>query len=409
VKFGQWLGLVALVVSLYILWEIRQLVLLLLTAIILADALSILVAKLQRFGLKRGYAVLLSILLVFATVVGLFWLIVPSFIDQFQLLAVKVTESLQKLDIWFRQLEKNLDPQLIQFLPNPNEIVKQLQPFVNQVVNRGWGFFSTTLGGLLNFLLVFILTLMILSNPTPYRQGFIRLFPSFYRRRADAILRLCDEALQGWLTGVVFNMAVIGGLSFIGLLILGIPLAFSQAILAAFFTLIPNIGPALSVVPPIAIAFLEAPWKSVAVLILYFGIQQVESNILTPIVMAQQVSLLPAVTLLAQVFFASIFGFLGLFLALPLTAIAQVLIDEVLISDVLDRWKEKEETEPQLEPITSEANLLPATTSESEVETPETLPEPEPTFPPSSWDEPTIDRATPQPPSVDFPLNTEEI
>jgi predicted PurR-regulated permease PerM len=87
-----------------------------------------------------------------------------------------------------------------------------------------------------------------------------------------------------------------------------------------------------------AIALIEAPWKSLAVLILYIAIQQVESNLLTPIVMAQQVSLLPAVTLLAQLFFATFFGFLGLFLALPLTVVGQVWLKEVLIKDILDRW-----------------------------------------------------------------------
>ncbi|MBV8884139.1 MAG: AI-2E family transporter, partial [Chroococcidiopsidaceae cyanobacterium CP_BM_RX_35] len=87
-----------------------------------------------------------------------------------------------------------------------------------------------------------------------------------------------------------------------------------------------------------AIALLDAPWKSLAVLALYFVIQQTESNFLTPIVMACQVSLLPAVTLLAQVFFASFFGFLGLLLVLPLTVVGQIWLKEVLIKDILDQW-----------------------------------------------------------------------
>jgi predicted PurR-regulated permease PerM len=133
-------------------------------------------------------------------------------------------------------------------------------------------------------------------------------------------------------------MCVITVLSLIGLLILGIPLALAQAMLAGLLTFIPNVGPTLSVISPMAIALIEAPWKSLAVLILYIAIQQVESNLLTPIVMAQQVSLLPAVTLLAQLFFATFFGFLGLFLALPLTVVGQVWLKEVLIKDILDRW-----------------------------------------------------------------------
>jgi predicted PurR-regulated permease PerM len=93
------------------------------------------------------------------------------------------------------------------------------------------------------------------------------------------------------------------------------------------------------VIPPIALALLDAPWKAVAVLILYIVIQQLESNVLTPLVMEKQVSLPPAVTLASQVIFASFFGFLGLFLALPLVVILQVWIKELLVKDILNDWQ----------------------------------------------------------------------
>ena len=114
-----------------------------------------------------------------------------------------------------------------------------------------------------------------------------------------------------------------------------------------FFILITHIVLA-ALVPPMAIALLENPWKSIAVLILYIVIQQVESHLLTPYVMAQQVSLLPAITLLSQVFFATFFGFLGLLLALPLTVVAQVWLKEVVIIDVLDRWQSHPEIKTEL-------------------------------------------------------------
>ncbi|HEY9661171.1 MAG TPA: AI-2E family transporter, partial [Allocoleopsis sp.] len=102
---------------------------------------------------------------------------------------------------------------------------------------------------------------------------------------------------------------------------------------------IPNLGPFLSTIAPTAIALLDSPWKALAVIIAYFLIQQLEQFLLVPIVMGQQVSLLPAVTLLAQIAFASFFGFLGLFLAIPLVIIVRVLVREILVRDVLDQWK----------------------------------------------------------------------
>jgi predicted PurR-regulated permease PerM len=98
----------------------------------------------------------------------------------------------------------------------------------------------------------------------------------------------------------------------------------------------------------LAIALLDDPWKCLAVLILYIFIQQVETNFITPIVMAHQVSLLPAITLIAQLFFVTFFGFLGLLLALPLTVVAKIWLQEVLIKDVLDEWGHSHTKEAEL-------------------------------------------------------------
>ena len=339
-NLGSWIGFVVLVLCLYILWQIKQLILLLFTAVIFANSLNILVKRWQKSGLKRGYAVFLSIIILFTVLIGFFWLIVPSFVTQFEELILLVPRGIDELLTWLDFLYSRLDPNLITLLPDAEELRQQLQPILNQILGGGFVFFRNSLAVLLNILLLLVLTVMLLVDPSSYRQGFIRLFPSFYRRRIDEILFLCDEALQGWLIGILFNMAVITVFSFIGLLILGIPLALAQAVLAGILTFIPNLGPTLSVIFPMTIGLIEAPWKSLAVLILYIGIQQLESNILTPWVMAKQVSLLPAITLLAQIFFATFFGFLGLFLALPLTVVGQVWFKEVLVKDVLDRWQD---------------------------------------------------------------------
>lgn len=308
-NFGTWIGFVVFFICLYVLWQIKQLLLLLFTAVVLATSLNILVKKFQELGIKRGYAVLLAVLSVLVVALGFFWIIVPPFIEQFQQLALLVPIGIEKLGSWIDSISERLDPRLIALLPDTEQLYRQLQPIIQQFLGGGLSIFYNSLGVLLSILLLVAITLMLLADPTPYRKMIVRLFPSFYRRRVDEIIDLCSIALQGWLVGILFNMLVIGVLSFIGLLILRIPLALSQAMLAGILTFIPNVGPTLSVLSPMAIALIEAPWKSLAVLILYIVIQQLESNILTPLVMAQQVSLLPAVTLLSQIFFATFFGF----------------------------------------------------------------------------------------------------
>ena len=338
-NFGSWIGLIVFFISLYILWQIKQLLLLLFTAVVLATSLNILVKKFQNRGMKRPYAVFLSMLSLILVAIGCIWIVIPPFIDQFQALSRLVPLAIEKLDSWLDLLSESLDPRIINILPDTEGLNRQLQPLIQQFLGGGLTIFYNSLGVLLSILLLLAITLMLLTDPDSYRQGFIRLFPAFYRHRVGDILDLCAKGLEGWLVGILFNMVVIAVFSFVGLLILGIPLALSQAMLAGVMTFIPNLGPTISVLSPMAIALIEAPWKSFAVLILYIIIQQVESNVLTPIVMAQQVSLLPAITLLSQLFFATFFGFLGLFLSLPLTVVGQIWFKEVIIKDVLDNWQ----------------------------------------------------------------------
>ncbi len=339
-KLGQWIGLLALIASCYILWQIRQALLLLFAAVVVATSLNRLARYLQKFGLKRPIAVLLSISFLILIFVGLFLLIVPPFAQQFQQLTQRTPQGIAKLNQWLDLIETRFSAQIGQPLPNLdiNNIIQQLRPIFNQLLGGAGAFVGNTLGVILSFLLVLVLTLMTLAEPLSYRKGFIQLFPSFYRRRVDGILDECEVALGGWVIGALISMSVISLLSLIGLSVLQVPLPLAHAVVAGLLNLIPNIGPGLSVIPPMTIALLDSPLKSGFVLILYFLIQQFESNLLTPYVMAQQVSLLPAVTLIAQVFFATFFGFLGLLLALPLTVVAQVWIREVLIKDILNQW-----------------------------------------------------------------------
>lgn len=342
-NFGQWIGLLALIASLYILWEIRQFLLLFFAAVVIATALNKLARWLQQFGLRRTWAVLLSIGFLAVVSICLFLLIVPPFAREFQELTVLVPEGITSLNRQVDQLRTNIPNQFTQYIPNLETLIQQAQPLVRQGLGRSFTFFSSSLGAVLKLLLVVVLTLMLVANPTAYRKGFILLFPSFYRRRADEILTQCEISLGRWIVGALIGMGVIAVLSGVSLRFLGVRASLAHGVLAGLLNFIPNVGPVLSVVPPMAIALLDAPWKSLVVLAIYFGIQQFESNLLTPLIMAKQVSLLPAVTLLAQVLFASLFGFLGLALALPLTVVGQIWVREMLIKDVLDRWHSSRE------------------------------------------------------------------
>ena len=336
---GKWIGLIVFCLSLFILWQIRQVVLLGFTAVVLACALNGLVRQMTKVNIKRNLAIAIAMLglLGFSIVVSL--LVIPPFVTESRELFEIIPQAIDRIEEWVAWLsQQEFAGSALINMETLDKLQQEIPNLAGEIFKNFFSLFSNSLLVLLNILLVFVLTLMFLIEPHKYRRIFIKLFPTFYRRRADEILKECETALDNWMGGILFNMLVVGIASGLGLWALGVKLVLANAIIAGLLEAIPNIGPTLSVMPPMAIALLDSPWKAVAVLAFYILIQQLEQYLLVPTVMAKQVALLPAITLLSQIIFAYFFGFLGLLLALPLVLVFQIWGREVLIKDVLDPW-----------------------------------------------------------------------
>ncbi|PZO57460.1 MAG: AI-2E family transporter, partial [Phormidesmis priestleyi] len=339
-KLGDWVSLLCLIAVGYILWQIRPLLLLFFAAVVIALALNSLTKQICRFNVSRRLAIPLAIL-ISIVIASLFMLgIVPPFIQQFRLLVDLLVRFSQTLPDRLADLQTYL-PERIR-LPEVGDFINWItapDSAIIDVFGNFFSFFNSSLRVVLQALFVLVLALMMLTNPSAYLEGILLLFPSFYRQRAREIFSKCELALGNWLAGIIISSLFVFACSFIGLIVLGVDLAFAHALLAGILNFIPNLGPTLSMGFPLVVVLLSAdPWKAIAVIILYVIIQQIESYWVTPTIMAHQVSLLPAFTLIAQIFFASIFGFLGLLLALPLTVVAKTWIQELLIQDVLNHW-----------------------------------------------------------------------
>ena len=339
-KLGDWISLLCLVAAGYILWAIKPILLLSFTAVVIAIALNSLTRRVQAFKIPRRFAIPIALFISIGIATLFIWGIVPPFVDQATILIEQLIRFSQKVPGYLMEVQTRLPARIR--LPNISEFTAWLtspDSGVLDVFGNFFSFFNSSLRVLVQTLFVTVLALMMLANPNAYLNGVLLLFPSFYRDRAREIFTECEIALGNWLGGIVISSFFIFVLSFISLIVLGVDLAFAHALLAGILNFIPNLGPTLSMVFPVIVAVLsDDPWKAIAVVIIYIVIQQIEAYWLTPTIMARQVSLLPAFTLVAQIFFASIFGFLGLLLALPLTVVTKTWLQELLIKDVLDNW-----------------------------------------------------------------------
>lgn len=338
-KFGKLVGIIAVVGVLLLLWQVRQVLLLVFAAVVFATAINRIVIKIRRLPVPvpRGLAVAIALTGIISLLALTIWFVVPAVVDQLPEYTFLSEQGFEQVQMWYRRIRGIVpgDPLAGTKL---TELLPQLAQFSPTWLGRLLALFTGSLDFIINLLLVTVVTIMLLSSPHSYRKMVILAFPKFYRSRADDILDECENALSGWAIGILFNMAVITVFSGVGLALIGVPLPMVNAIIAGLLTFIPNIGPLLSIIPPVLMALAVQPWKALAVVGLYFLIQQLEGSVLTPLVMNKQTSLLPAIALIAQVVAAVFFGLLGLFLALPMVVVAQVWVQELLVKDILDRW-----------------------------------------------------------------------
>lgn len=201
------------------------------------------------------------------------------------------------------------------------------------------GVFRTTFGGIFNLALLAILAFYLALDSRRYFKGFLRLFPAHRRGWIEGLMSRMAAAVRAWLLAQMISMTILGVLTFLGLSLIGIPLAFLWGLLTAALTFIPNLGPILSVTPPALLALAQDPILAVWVLALYAGLQFLEGNFITPLVLREVIDMPPALLLAVQLLFAALVGFWGLVLAAPLTAAGLVLVEEVHIKR-MDRRSE---------------------------------------------------------------------
>jgi predicted PurR-regulated permease PerM len=138
-------------------------------------------------------------------------------------------------------------------------------------------------------------------------------------------------AWLGWMTAVGLDMLVLGGLLFVGLELVGLNFAIGFAVFSAFMTVIPNYGSVLSAIPPIIAALAQSPTKAVLVLVVYLVVNQIEGNLILPLIMARTVDMHAGVVTLGLLVMAALFGLIGVLIAVPLLSLAVILVEALWI------------------------------------------------------------------------------
>jgi predicted PurR-regulated permease PerM len=311
-------------------WYAIDLLLLVFAGILLAVMLGGLANLLRRF-LPLGYraALAVTLILLVALVSISIWQFSTRLIDEADALvqelpraAGNIMDRLERYD-WFRRLAGEASEPQRMISNGPQMLVKVT------------GFLSSTFGAITALFVILLLGVYIAFDPDRYRNGLLRLVPPARRFRASQVLDRLGHTLRLWLVAYFAAMVVVGLLTGIGLALLGVPLAFVLAVIAAVMAFIPNIGPVLSAIPAILIALSLSPRTALYVALLYIAVQTVESNFIQPVFQMKAISMPPALTISMQLLLGSLVGIFGLLMASPVCASAMVLVQMLYIEDKL--------------------------------------------------------------------------
>jgi predicted PurR-regulated permease PerM len=318
------------VVGLWLVVTLRGILIQLLVAVILSAGLTPLVLWLERRGLPRPLSILLIYLAFLLVLAGLLFLIVPpvvlqteGFVTNAPALANDLSERLQQVQRQFPFLPP-LDQQFQQQLQGLGD---QIGAVAAQALNVA-RFVLSVFSGFLTAILTLLITFYLVTDGSRIREYFLGFVRPARRANLRRVLDRMGQRMGGWLLGQLVLSASIGLASYIALLLLGVNGALLLAVVAALGEVVPIIGPFVSAIPAVIVAFIQDPIKALLVIGAYIIIQQLESNILAPRIIGEAVKLHPLAVIIALLVGGELMGIPGALIAVPVAAAVSVALDE---------------------------------------------------------------------------------
>ena len=336
----------------------RQLVTLLLAilvTVIVAIPLAAAAQRLERYRIPRPVGALVTLLAAIGAIGLLIYLLIPPFVDQTNQFVDDVPSIVKDLEKVYADVTGQ----------SAGEVGDKVQRFFERYTDEPDRLIGplTSIGlnvaGILGALVLILITAYYMAiRPEPLVEGLVRLAPPPRRDHLREVLGRIRTSWIGWMEGVVIDMLITGVMLYVALTIVGLDFAIFFAVLSALLVVVPYFGAIAGAIPPTLFALTDSPGKALLVLGAYILVQQLESNVTIPIIMAQRVRLHPAVIAIGVVVVGQLFGLVGLFVAVPIVSLIIIAVEEFWIKPVEEGHAEERRSELQL-PDALEQELAP--------------------------------------------------
>lgn len=318
------------------LYYLKDLVLVVLTAVVIASAIDPAVKWFGRFRVSRVPAVILVYFLVATVFIGIFYVFIPVLFDELSKLAdffpqyIKVFQSISPVNL--NQINLSGAQEVASGISQNISLVEDISNLKSSLIDVPGGLFnaiSGIFGGVLSFILVVVISFYFSVQERGIEE-FLRIITPVQSEKYVVDLWKRSQAKIGkWIQGQLLLGVLVGVLVFLGLSILGVKYALVLALLAAIFEIIPVFGPILAATPAVIFGFLDSVTLGLTVLGFYVIIQQFENHLIYPLVVRKIIGVPPILVILSLIVGAKLAGFLGIILAVPVATLLVEIADDI--------------------------------------------------------------------------------
>lgn len=310
------------------LYFLKDVLVILLFAIIIASAISPFANWLD----SKGFPRLLGVLLLFLSILGLlilfFSLIIPFVSEEISQLTVALPQIVINVS---SSLEKaqNASPKFLDFISEMQNALEGLSSYLQQAAQSIVGMVVNIFGGIMSFIAIIIISFYLSVTKKGIENFLGSVVPEKYEGYAVSLWKRSEIKVGQWLQGQLLLALVVGLVVYVGLSLMGIRFALVLGILAMLLEVVPMIGPVLAAIPAVFFAFLQAPTLGLWVILFYIIVQQLENHILVPLVFGKTIGLNPVVVVIALLIGSQLAGVLGAILAVPVATIIVEMLDDL--------------------------------------------------------------------------------
>lgn len=295
----------------------------------------------RRTRLPYGASLALVLLVLVGAIAGFVAWTGPRVADQFRELETAVGEGVDQARAWFEGSSVGREVQ-----ERVGALDEQISSRSGEMIGAAQRGVASGISLVADIVIVIFLGVFFAASPRRYVEGALLLAPRPRRARLREVIHGAVGTLRSWFVARLFLMVMLG-IAFGGALaIMGVPLALPIGVLTGALAFIPFLGAILSLLPALAVAFLQGPDKALQVLVVYLVLQFIDTNIVEPVVESRAVRLPPALVVLAQLVSVVYFGAVGVLIATPLLVVVVVAVHMLYLEDVLGEPEKQRRERP---------------------------------------------------------------